>query len=102
MLDGSLVWPFGANKETTPLCARRCNSLNIAVHCNADIGVSHQFLDRCYANLSRGDRVQETSCWIEELVDGIGCNCLNRKGWALNSAVECHLHTLPIPIKSRT
>ena len=29
-------------------------------------------------------------------VDGIGCNCLNRNGWALNSAVECHLHTVEV------
>jgi hypothetical protein len=28
-------------------------------------------------------------------VDGNGCNCLNGNDWALNSAVECHLHTLP-------
>jgi hypothetical protein len=26
-------------------------------------------------------------------VDGCECNCLNTKQWALNSAVECHLHT---------
>src|ERR1700733_12481376 len=29
-------------------------------------------------------------------VDGSGCICLNRKGWALNSAVECHLHTVEV------
>jgi hypothetical protein len=29
-------------------------------------------------------------------VDGIVCNCLNRKRWALNSAVECHLHTVEV------
>jgi hypothetical protein len=29
-------------------------------------------------------------------VDGNCRNCLNRKSWALNSAVECHLHTLAI------
>ena len=29
-------------------------------------------------------------------VDGFGCNCLNSKGWALNSAVECHLHTVEV------
>src|SRR5215831_341876 len=29
-------------------------------------------------------------------VDGSGCNCLNRNGWALNSAVECHLHTVEV------
>ena len=28
-----------------------------------------------------------------QTVDGFGCNCLNRKAGALNSAVECHLHT---------
>src|ERR1017187_6726598 len=29
-------------------------------------------------------------------VDGNGCNCLNRKRWALNSAVECHPHTVEV------
>ena len=29
-------------------------------------------------------------------VDGWVCNCLNVKGWALNSAVECHLHTVEV------
>jgi hypothetical protein len=29
-------------------------------------------------------------------VDGNNCNCLNRKHWALNSAVECHLHTVEV------
>jgi Phage integrase family len=29
-------------------------------------------------------------------VDGYGCNWLNRKNWALNSAVECHLHTVEV------
>ena len=29
-------------------------------------------------------------------VDGSGCNWLNKKGWALNSAVECHLHTVEV------
>jgi hypothetical protein len=33
--------------------------------------------------------------WTHD-VDGNACNCLNVKGWALNSAVECHLHTLTI------
>ena len=30
------------------------------------------------------------------VVDGSGCNCLNRKRWALNSAVECHPHTVEV------
>ena len=29
-------------------------------------------------------------------VDGNGCNCLNRKRWAHNSAVECHPHTVEV------
>src|SRR5206468_3248231 len=29
-------------------------------------------------------------------VDYYGCNCLNRNEWALNSAVECHLHTVEV------
>jgi hypothetical protein len=29
-------------------------------------------------------------------VDEYRCNCLNVKGWALNSAVECHLHTVEV------
>ena len=29
-------------------------------------------------------------------VDGDGCNCLNVKKRALNSAVECHLHTVEV------
>ena len=29
-------------------------------------------------------------------VDGNGCGCLNRNGRALNSAVECHLHTVEV------
>src|SRR5207245_4772391 len=31
-----------------------------------------------------------------QIVDGKFCICLNRKGWALNSAVECHLHTVEV------
>jgi hypothetical protein len=34
-------------------------------------------------------------CWTRD-VDGNACNCLNGKGWALNSAVECHLHTVEV------
>jgi hypothetical protein len=34
-------------------------------------------------------------CWPRD-VDGNACNCLNEKGWALNSAVECHLHTVEV------
>ena len=30
------------------------------------------------------------------VVDGNGCNWLNRKRWALNSAVECHPHTVEV------
>ena len=29
-------------------------------------------------------------------VDEYGCNCLNVKAWALNSAVECHPHTVEV------
>jgi hypothetical protein len=29
-------------------------------------------------------------------VDGNGCHCLNIKQWALNSAVECHPHTVEV------
>ena len=29
-------------------------------------------------------------------VDNTACILLNRKGWALNSAVECHLHTVEV------
>src|SRR5690349_12338351 len=29
-------------------------------------------------------------------IDEWDCICLNRKGWALNSAVECHLHTVEV------
>src|SRR5882757_9196336 len=29
-------------------------------------------------------------------VDGNGGHCLNRKQWALNSAVECHPHTVEV------
>jgi hypothetical protein len=32
--------------------------------------------------------------WRE--VDGRDCYCLNRKSWALNSAVECHPHTVEV------
>ena len=31
-----------------------------------------------------------------QTVDECGCNCLNVKGWALNSAVECHPHTVEV------
>jgi hypothetical protein len=31
-----------------------------------------------------------------QTVDGTGCNCLNVKAWALNSAVECHPHTVEV------
>src|SRR5439155_3182959 len=29
-------------------------------------------------------------------IDGSDCNCLNRKHWELNSAVECHPHTVEV------
>ena len=29
-------------------------------------------------------------------LDDRGCKCLNTKDWALNSAVECHLHTVEV------
>ena len=28
--------------------------------------------------------------------DGNCCNCLNKNSWALNSAVECHPHTVEV------
>jgi hypothetical protein len=31
-----------------------------------------------------------------DTVDRNHCICLNRKRWALNSAVECHLHTVEV------
>ena len=30
------------------------------------------------------------------IVDGNACHCLNVNGWALNSAVECHPHTVEV------
>jgi hypothetical protein len=42
------------------------------------------------------DRGTEVVPIRSQIVDGSGCNCLNVKGWALNSAVECHLHTVTI------
>jgi hypothetical protein len=42
-------------------------------------------------------RLRKGNCsHTSQIVDGNGCNCLNEKAWALNSAVECHLHTLTI------
>jgi hypothetical protein len=41
---------------------------------------------------SCGARVSKRS----PTVDGSGCNCLNRNRWALNSAVECHPHTVEV------
>jgi hypothetical protein len=33
---------------------------------------------------------------FSQTVDGVGANCLNRKRWAHNSAVECHPHTVEV------
>jgi hypothetical protein len=35
-------------------------------------------------------------------VDSTACILLNVKGWALNSAVECHLHTLSRHVESES
>ena len=42
----------------------------------------------------RGESIVVAKC--SQAIDGNGCNCLNRNNWALNSAVECHLHTVEV------
>src|SRR5271169_5152653 len=41
--------------------------------------------------LRRADQLHRS-----QTVDGNDCNCLNRNRWALNSAVECHPHTVEV------
>ncbi len=47
---------------------------------------------RVSARLRQSDPIPKRS----RGVDGVGCNCLNGKGRALNSAVECHPHTVEV------
>jgi hypothetical protein len=45
-----------------------------------------------HAQIAGGDSVPTHS----QIVDGSGSICLNRNSWALNSAVECHPHTVEV------
>src|SRR5258708_14536674 len=44
----------------------------------------------------RAARPSQRKAWSWRAVDGTGGHCLNRKQWALNSAVECHPHTVEV------
>ena len=52
--------------------------------------------DACQAGSAIAHRAVNSVPIRSRAVDGNGCNCLNIKQWALNSAVECHPHTVEV------
>ena len=86
---GTLVNSNGADVATTQA---------LMVHANASITMDRYV----QAVTPRSAKHNHASCKCfrspkrSHAVDGNLCNCLNRNSWALNSAVECHLHTVEV------
>src|SRR5450759_2634844 len=86
---GTLVSSEGADVATTQALMR---------HANASI-----MMDRYVQAVTPAKR-EAQSCLVQAIpfpnvpyaIDGSGCNWLNENSWALNSAVECHLHTVEV------
>src|SRR5690348_17090463 len=91
--DAAHVWYVGEQRGRG-----RCNYASLDAPCEREYH-NGQVRSGCYVRETEsaiqcraGDSVPIRS----HAIDGYGCNCLNRKSWALNSAVECHLHTVEV------
>ena len=60
------------------------------------VGQVHPSHDASQAGSTIAHRGKHSVPKRSHAVDDQGCKCLNRKSWALNSAVECHLHTVEV------
>jgi len=88
---GTLVNTNGADVATTQALMRRANAsitMDRYVYVQAVTAAKRQAQSRIVKLLPFPN--------VPTRLTDTACNCLNRKHWALNSAVECHLHTVEV------
>jgi len=86
----SYVWDFGQEPRRGRGDYTGAHATRKRKHHDGQVRPS---CDACQAGSTIAHRAVNSVPIRSQIVDGSGCICLNRKSWALNSAVECHPHT---------
>ena len=89
----SYVWDFGQEPRRGRGDYTGAHATRKRKHHDGQVRPS---CDACQAGSTIAHRAVNSVPIRSQIVDGSGCICLNRKSWALNSAVECHPHTVEV------